>query len=253
MTGYIFPDITDIHQIQAAIANKDEFFISDKGSYLVSNYSVSYSTTFPEIVDNNTAILRECRGIIFNKKTGKIIRRPWYKFFNIGEKNETNIKNLDFTQPHIVLEKLDGSMIAPFEVDGKIIYGSKMGETFLTPHIKEFVKKNPSYHFFTQDCISKNNTPIFEFCSNKARIVISHPVDRLVLTGIRNNINGNITDYNTMVELAKLYNIEVVNAYHTHGIIDNPKKKKKKTKSTKRKKTRKKRMPKKTPTTPRPL
>jgi RNA ligase len=53
-------------------------------------------------------------------------------------------------------------------------------------------------------------TPIFEFCSRSQRIVIDYPTADLVLLAIRNNLTGNYISYDDMVELAKDYNITVV-------------------------------------------
>jgi RNA ligase len=46
------------------------------------------------------------------------------------------------------------------------------------------------YKLFIEYCISADYTPIFEWCSNKQKIVIDHPKDRLVLTGVRHNHRG---------------------------------------------------------------
>ncbi len=49
------------------------------------------------------------RGIIFEKSTGKLIAKPFPKFFNLGEMPETQLLNLP-DQPYTVAEKLDGSL-----------------------------------------------------------------------------------------------------------------------------------------------
>jgi hypothetical protein len=35
----------------------------------------------------------------------------YHKFFNINESREANVANIDFSRPHVILEKLDGSMV----------------------------------------------------------------------------------------------------------------------------------------------
>ena len=52
---------------------------------------------------------RKARGIIFDKKTGKVIARPFEKFFNIDEMPETTIENLP-KEKYKVYDKLDGSL-----------------------------------------------------------------------------------------------------------------------------------------------
>ena len=107
-----------------AIKGKDEFVVKDCGSYSIVNYTVAFADTFPEIVCDHDAILRELRGAVFDNTTGECISRRYHKFFNVGEREETLPENLDFSKPHVVLEKLDGSMVAPFIVPGtdKIVW-----------------------------------------------------------------------------------------------------------------------------------
>lgn len=52
--------------------------------------------------------IRECRGLIFNKETGKVVARRLHKFFNIGESEETQANKIDFSLPHVLVEKVDG-------------------------------------------------------------------------------------------------------------------------------------------------
>lgn len=172
MTNYKFPIITDIEQVRSAIANKEEFYEADKGDHIIFNYTVNFDKTFPEVETEEDAILRECRGIIFDKATGKIIRRPWHKFFNINEKVETRAINLDWSKPYRVFEKLDGSMIAPYKIGDKVLIGTKMGETEVAKNAENFILGNSSYQDFINYCLERNITPIFEWCSRKNRIVV---------------------------------------------------------------------------------
>ena len=51
----------------------------------------------------------QCRGIVFEKETTKIIARPFPKFFNVGEVEETRLENLP-RENYRVFEKEDGSL-----------------------------------------------------------------------------------------------------------------------------------------------
>jgi len=61
-----------------------------------------------------------------------------------------------------------------------------------------FIAQNPQYIDFARDCIGEGYTPIFEWCSNKNRIVLDYPEDQLILTSVRHMITG---------EYQKLWNI----------------------------------------------
>jgi RNA ligase len=56
-------------------------------------------------------------------------------------------------------------------------------------------------------------TPIFEWCSRQQRIVIDHPVDRLVLTAVRDCITGAYLTYTQLQELAGEYGVDLVRQF----------------------------------------
>jgi hypothetical protein len=57
------------------------------------------------------AIRRECRGLLFYPD-GRIMSRRLHKFFNVNERDETQVHRIDLGQPHVILEKLDGCLAA---------------------------------------------------------------------------------------------------------------------------------------------
>jgi len=163
--------------------------------------------------DYNAALRRECRGIIFDSATGDIIRRPFHKFFNVNEREETQDRVVDLSRPHAILEKLDGSMIAPFVVDGQMIWGTKMGATDVAKPVEEYVKNNPNYRQFAEYVIERGYTPIFEWCSRKQRIVLYYKEDQLILTAIRHNNRGEYLDRAGMINTADLFFIPFVRSF----------------------------------------
>lgn len=209
-----FPIGITLKDVQAAISGADEFKVVRKDDYIVVNYLVNFETTFPIIKDRNDAIRRECRGLIFDLQ-GNCISRPYHKFFNIGERQETQSSNIDWTQEHVVLEKLDGSFIRPFRVNGKLLWGTKMGVTDVSALAEQFVRNRSNYIEFAEKMIDTGKTAVFEFCSRAQRIVIDYEVERLVLTAVRDINTGEYMRYNDMVELANSHNIEVVQAFES--------------------------------------
>ena len=199
---YQFPYITHINDVLPAIQGRDEFLIAEREHYTVINYMVAMTDTFPEVrrkvgdtweEDCDAAIRRECRGLIFDNVTGEITRRPFHKFFNISEKDETQIINLDFNNNYDIYDKLDGSMVTAFEVrkgSGNIRFATKMGITEVAMQAEVFVAKHTKYMDFSKWCIENNLTPIFEWCSRKQRIVVDYPEDNLTLLAARHMITG---------------------------------------------------------------
>lgn len=227
--NYEFPNITNISDVLPAIEGRDEFVVAVKEGYTVLNYNVVMSDTFPSIKvaggsakmreerSRHNALRRECRGMIFCNETGNIIRRPYHKFFNVNERDETQEKVINLSDPHVILEKLDGSMIAPFKVGRKIIWGTKMGATTVAEPVEAYLNAagdlGTNYELFAMLCIDAGDTPIFEWCSRKQRIVLDYAEDQLVLTAIRNTRTGKYAPYITLTKYAEMFGLPVVRAF----------------------------------------
>ena len=105
-------------------------------------------------------------------------------------------------------------MIAPFIVNGKMIWGTKMGATDVAKPVEEFVKNNPQYVEFASDLIADGFTPIFEWCSRKQRIVLDYgSEDQLILTAIRNITTGKYRSFVWMKAASQGYKIPVVRQF----------------------------------------
>ena len=227
--NYEFPLIRNISDVLPAIEGRDEFVVAEKDGYTVINYNVMMADTFPDVIvetdpydwlfgvyeqrDYNAAVRRECRGIIFDTATGDIIRRPFHKFFNVNEREETQNHVVDLSRPHAILEKLDGSMIAPFIVNGQMIWGTKMGATDVAKPVEEFVEERPNYRQFAKFVISRGYTPIFEWCSRKQRIVLDYKEDQLILTAMRDMTTGRYMSRDLVANTADQYFIHTVREF----------------------------------------
>ena len=212
--NYDFPEIKTIQDVLPHIEGRDEFRVMDKDWYTVINYMVSLENTF--LWDENdpvgSAVRRECRGLIFDIGTGNLISRPYHKFFNVGEKEETQLNKINLYEPHVVLEKLDGSMIRPILTPEGFRLATKAGVTDVAMNAEVFIADKPHYDTFIRKCIQKGTTPLFEWVSRKNRIVVDYPEDNLILTGIRYNHTGSYLTYPVMKYYATSWNIPVVKA-----------------------------------------
>lgn len=214
---YYFPVIRHIDDVLQAIEGRSEFIVANRGTHTVVNYVVVTPTTFqsptePGVSDQESlyrAIRAECRGLIFDEK-GCIIRRPLHKFKNINEAEETQANIVDLSQPHLILEKLDGSSVSPFLLDKEVYFGTRMGVTDVASQVLPFVRANPNYENMCSFLMYSGYTPIFEWCSLQQRIVVEHPNDRLVLLAVRDITSGHYLSYDRMVQLVREYNVELV-------------------------------------------
>ena len=222
---YSFPHITHIDDVLPAIKDSPEFIVAQKDGYQVVNYVVATHDTFPDVADGHAAIRRECRGLVFDLD-GKLINRRYHKFFNVNERDETAIHAIDWSRPHVILEKLDGSMVSPCFVHGHLRWMTKMGLTDTSMEAEVFIASRPDYAEFARDYLKYEFTPIFEWCSNKNRIVLDYPEDRLVLTAMRDNDSGYYLLQDALEAIGERYGIETVKAYdvssskHPSHIID---------------------------------
>lgn len=214
---YEFPKITHINDVLPAIKDKSEFIVAKRDHFDVVNYVVMTPDTFPPVTSVNDAILRECRGIMFDLH-GKLLSRPFHKFFNLNERPETQLNTLSLDDAYSMV-KLDGSMIRPVWIEQlkEFWWCTKMGMSD-TAINANYYAKNPcrkGYEKFAQYAYVNGFTPCFEWCSNKNRIVISYPEDKLVLIGARHNLTGEYFEYDDLVYLGKKFNIPVVETYES--------------------------------------
>lgn len=229
MDHYQFPHITHISQCLEAIKGCDAFHVAERDRHTIINYHQMGNDVFPDVMvehdvtppsvlvgkltvkrfDPLAALRRECRGIVFGPD-GKVIARRLHKFFNAGEREEVALERIDMSKPHVILEKLDGSMITPIPIGDHIRWGTKMGLTEVGFQAEEFVSTRENYVAMARHCIHYGITPIFEWCSRKQRIVVDYPQDRLVLIATRNNVTGEYSDYETLRNIAYFWKVPVV-------------------------------------------
>jgi hypothetical protein len=160
------------------------FIEADRGEFIIFNYVVSFGDVWKLWPgSNDQAILRECRGLTFNRQ-GRVVARKLHKFHNVNELPETAIDAIDWSRSHVILEKLDGSMITPLMVERNgawdVRWCTKLGMTEVADKVYPFVDAHPEYARFAVHCLGHDWTPIFEFCSRRQRIVIDYPEDRRI-------------------------------------------------------------------------
>lgn len=162
---------------------------------VVFNYSYMDNEVFPAFDAHPFArIARELRGLTFDGADGRLLSRPYHKFFNAGEREEVLAEKLPFARSHAVLEKLDGSMIHAFVApDGELTFATRGG---VSDHARS------AYGWYAGNDASgagraamrrlweEGWTPIFEWLSPETIIVVRHEEPGMVLTGLRQRESG---------------------------------------------------------------
>jgi len=187
--NYAFPQIRTIEDVLPHIEGRSEFIVAEREFGTVINYVVAMADTFnmtgPD--DVGGAIRRECRGLIFDTE-GRIMSRPFHKFFNVNEREETQTHIIDMTQPHVIMEKMDGSMIRPVRMNGMLRLATKMGVTDIAIEAEKLLTSEQ--YEWLEDAMSDNLSPIFEYVAPTNKIVIEYSEPKLVLLAMRGNFSG---------------------------------------------------------------
>jgi len=201
---YKFPIITHINDVLLAIKDRDEFIVAERDEYDVVNYLVNMEDTFDidenDVMENHGRMIakgimrRELRGVMFNKD-GSVLSRPFHKFFNVGERADTQLSEIDFDQPHTILVKEDGSMLRPLLINGGVRWGTKMGVTDTAMQAEVFAARHLKYNNFSMKLIQEHKTPLFEYVGPENRIVLEYAQENLILLAVRDNHSGEYEDY----------------------------------------------------------
>lgn len=198
---YEFPLITNLYDVLPAIKDEPAFVVIDKGDYIVIDYVYQSEEVFPPATDRYSMIRRECRGLIFDGKTKALVSRPYHKFFNYGEREDTSL--IDLARQHLVLTKLDGSMIRPLKVGGGWRLATRKGVTDTAMQAETFVAGRSQYKRLFDRCEERQVTPIFEWCSPKNRIVVEYTESSLVLCAARETLSGRYLSHDELRALAR--------------------------------------------------
>lgn len=101
----LFPMIDSLEEFKAKVAHLPEIrFNTMSNGYTVICYMISDNDTFS---GESAPWARECRGITFDRE-GKIASRSFHKFFNVGERADTQADIFDREDVVTVMDKRDG-------------------------------------------------------------------------------------------------------------------------------------------------
>lgn len=221
--GARFPVIDHLEDVLPAILGRSEFVRIERGGHTILDYRTPSKYTFPPPetgLDPHVATLyamrRECRGLVFDP-TGRLVARKFHKFFAHDERPEARLDTLDWSTPCHVLEKLDGSLVAPVWWHDRIVWTTRRGPSPIAEQAAAHVDDRT--RAFVTALLADGFTPLFEWCSPQHRIVLAHARSRLLLTAIRHNRTGAYLDVTETLELAARHGQDHVSV---HGTLEDP-------------------------------
>lgn len=186
MLNSIFPIINNIDDLRPHVEHLPEIrFAQQENGLLVVCAMIADNNTYS---GEHAAWARECRGITFYPD-GTIAVRPLHKFFNVGERADTQAGDLPWHEVVRNMEKRDGSVINPVLIDGSIVFKSKKS---FTSDVAAIANKAASLsdRLFSHWCLDHGYSPTFELTSPAARIVIKYHKTELTLLHIRETVSG---------------------------------------------------------------
>lgn len=210
------PLIETIKDVLPAVKDNPAFVVKDKGWYTVIDYMYMSDKLFHDPIE------RECRGIKFCSKTGRVLARPYHKFHNLNERPQFSTACVNLKEAHVILDKLDGSMVHTCASTLGIYLMTRMGITEVAQAADKFLCANPiKFGGLLSALPVEEYTYIFEYVGPNNKIVLDYKEEDLILTGIRHNENGTYVFYDELQRLGKAFGVKVVPAFPFEGFDNN--------------------------------
>ncbi len=163
--------------------------------------------------------VQDCRGLILEKDTWKVMSMSFRKFFNSAEGNAAVI---DWNTASI-LEKVDGTMIQVYydyfdkkwfaattgTAEGEGEVNNKMGTTFNDLFWQTIEKYNP----YLKDLLFETHTYVFELTTPYNIVVKPHGESTVTLLTIRDNRLLEEIPYELVCEAGKVLHLPVVKSF----------------------------------------
>ncbi|MEM9097638.1 MAG: RNA ligase [Pseudomonadota bacterium] len=196
--------IAHIEDVLPHLVEGHGIFVNRRPSYQVIDYGFVVDETF------SSEVALQCRGLKFDED-GVIIARPFHKFFNIGEREDP--KEMDWTRPHVVLDKLDGSMIHPARINGELVFMTRAG---VTDHARAALAFASERVLKLCDAeLNAGRTPIFEFTGPENRVVVLYETPALTLLASREILTGRYLGLADLEALARAFDVPLVQQFGT--------------------------------------
>jgi len=176
-TDFTFENMLAMAAAKPELTAKEE--VVDGVTVTIFSYMVQMKDTF------DSPLALEFRGSVFRNDTGECICRPFKKFFNVGEREETLPEKFDFEFARFYT-KHDGSLLTPVLLNDKIFWKTK--KSFYSD-----VAVKASRHFdslgFSEAQLQilkkamETHTLIYEYVGPDNRIVLDYSEEKLIPLG----------------------------------------------------------------------
>lgn len=165
----------------------------------ISIYNYTNKCAYAQEWDEYTKL---CRGLILNRLTGEIVATPFPKFFNIGERPETEYESLPH-EPYRIFAKMDGSLGILYRYNGEYRVASRGSfdssqAIWATQHLSRYNLSG----------LPNNLTLLFEIIYPENRIVVDYGSRKdLILLAAYNRYNWTEIEWEEVRNLAHQYRL----------------------------------------------
>ena len=156
--------------------------------------------------------MRECRGIVYNRKTG-VVYPGIKKFFNFNQFHEFSDEVVGNDKVIRSYDKKDGSLIIPYEANGEVLLktigsfdNEVLDKLYDEIELKDIKSKIKYLH-------KQGKQPLFEYISPNNRIVIPYDEPKLCLVAVRN-----MSDFSFDLDLDKYKELFQVTESKSYGM-----------------------------------
>jgi len=133
----------------------------------------------------------ELRALTFIKESDWKRFLGVHKFFELNQAPGWMVEDLIDKKVIKVQEKIDGTLMQPILIDGKIYFKSKLRfDSFQAIRSNEILKNNPKLKEYILNCYKKNKIPLFEYVSEKSQVVMDYKKEALILIQVRDLSTG---------------------------------------------------------------
>ena len=149
------------------------------------------------------------RGIIYNRETGEVVARPFPKFFNMGQREETQEHNLPWKDGFRIFRKEDGWLGILYRVDGQHRIATKgsfksIGAKWATEYLKKYDLTE----------LPDDVTLLFELICPATHIVVDYGTrEDLVLLAAYNRHTGKEYEWEQVEKWSKQFDFTLVESY----------------------------------------
>ena len=172
--------------------------------------------------DRQNGFYRECRSVVIDIKNDCLVLTPFKKFFNVNELEETSVENINKRIEKAnyieISDKIDGSMQSARWYNGRIVMAGSQainpGNSWRLTDGYRMIKSNPDYEKMLKDY------PYYSFTFEYVSLMDAHVVkytksqEGLYLIGLRNVLTGYECSYDTVIKIAKEYNIRTTRVFN---------------------------------------